>query len=252
MSAPSAIRQARRRVVNKIGGRVLWSLEKIIEKGSAVPTTPFLDPAAFPWIRPLEEDWKPMQTEVLQVLEHRQDIPGFQDISKDQRVLTTDDRWKTFFLYGMGYRLDENCAQCPVTARLVSQIPGMTTAFFSILAPGKHIPAHRGLFKGFIRYHLGLVVPREKEQCRIRVHDTVRYWEEGKSLLFDDTYDHEVWNDTDETRVVLFVDVKRPLSPGVSLLNDAVINLVRASDYVQDARRNQEAWSQRLPSARSK
>ncbi len=187
-----------------------------------------------------------MQAEVRRILERVHDIPGFQDISKDQRVLTTDDRWKTFFLYGMGYRLDENCARCPETTRLVSQIPGMTTAFFSILAPGKHIPHHRGLFNGFIRYHLGLIVPRDKENCRIRVEHTIRHWEEGKSMVFDDTFDHEVWNDTDETRVILFVDVKRPLVPAVALLNDAVINLVKASDYVQDARRNQEEWSLRL------
>ncbi|PIQ62382.1 MAG: aspartyl beta-hydroxylase [Bacteroidetes bacterium CG12_big_fil_rev_8_21_14_0_65_60_17] len=246
METSNALRRTRRRVVKKIGGRILWSLEKIIEKGSKVPNTPFLDAKDFPWVRQLEENWRVMQAEVRGVLKRSGDIPGFQDISRDQLVLTDDDRWKTFFLYGMGYRLDANCALCPETTRLVSQIPGMTTAFFSILAPGKHIPAHRGLFKGFVRYHLGLIVPREKEKCRIRVDDTIRHWEEGKSLLFDDTYDHEVWNETSETRVVLFVDVKRPLAPGARQLNDTIIRLVRASDYVQDARRNQEAWSQAL------
>ncbi len=91
------------------------------------------------------------------------------------------------------------------------EIPGMTTAMFSILSPRKHILDHRGPYKGVLRYHLGLIVPREAERCRIRVGEDIRHWEEGKSLIFDDTFNHEVWNDTDETRVVLFVDVLRPL-----------------------------------------
>ena len=96
------------------------------------------------------------------------------------------------------------------------EIPGMTTAMFSILSPRKHILDHRGPYKGVLRYHLGLIVPEDAERCRIRVGEDVRHWEEGKSMIFDDTFNHEVWNDTDETRVVLFVDVLRPLPfPGV-------------------------------------
>ena len=105
---------------------------------------------------------------------------------------------------------------CPRTAALMREIPGMTTAMFSILSPRKHILDHRGPYKGVLRYHLGLIVPRDAEACRIRVGEDIRHWEEGKSMIFDDTFNHEVWNDTDETRVVLFVDVLRPLPvPGV-------------------------------------
>jgi len=96
---------------------------------------------------------------------------------------------------------------------------------FSILAPGKHIPDHCGPYKGVIRYHLGLKVPRDARQCRIRVGDEYATWAEGTSELFDDTYEHEVWNDTDEERVVLFCDVvgstafgERPDSEDVSRL----------------------------------
>jgi len=82
----------------------------------------------------------------------------------------------------------------------------MKTAFFSILSPDKHIPAHKGPFNGVLRYHLELIIPEPKEKCRIRVHDQFNEWDEGKSLIFDDTYEHEVCNDTDGFRVVLFVD----------------------------------------------
>ena len=82
---------------------------------------------------------------------------------------------------------------------------------FSILSPHKHILPHCGPYKGVLRYHLGLIVPEDAENCRIRVGDDIRHWEPGKPLIFDDVFNHEVWNDTDETRVVLFVDVERPL-----------------------------------------
>src|SRR5687768_10908719 len=61
----------------------------------------------------------------------------------------------------------KNCKKCPETLRLIEKIPGMKTAFFSILAPQKHLPAHRGPFNGVLRYHLGLIIPQEREQCRI-------------------------------------------------------------------------------------
>jgi ornithine lipid ester-linked acyl 2-hydroxylase len=142
----------------------------------------------------------------------------------------------------MGYKAEKNCARCPETTRLVEQIPGMTTAFFSILSPHKHIPAHRGVFKGFVRYHLGLKIPDPSSQCRIRIEDEFRNWEEGESMVFDDTFEHEVWNDSNETRVVLFVDILRPLPFVARKINQLLISLVRQSAYIQDARKNQDAW----------
>jgi beta-hydroxylase len=76
------------------------------------------------------------------------------------------------------------------------------------------------------------------------VGEDVRHWEEGKSLIFDDTFNHEVWNDTDETRVVLFVDVLRPLPFPDSLINRLIVKAIGYSPFVLDAKRNQEAWEQ--------
>jgi ornithine lipid ester-linked acyl 2-hydroxylase len=121
----------------------------------------------------------------------------------------------------------------------------MTTAMISILSPRKHILDHRGPYKGVLRYHLGLVVPEDAEACRIRVGEDLRHWEEGKSMIFDDTFNHEVWNDTDETRVVLFVDVLRPLPFPESAINRAIIKAIGWSPFVLDAKRNQEAWERR-------
>jgi len=122
----------------------------------------------------------------------------------------------------------------------------MKTAFFSILAPGKHIPAHRGPFKGVIRYHLGLLVPEPAERCRIRVGTEIRHWREGESLVFDDTYEHEVWNDTSGRRAVLFLDVVRPLRFPASTFNDLILALIKRSPFVQDGVQNYKAWEEKL------
>src|SRR5258707_15020572 len=131
---------------------------------------------------------------------------------------------------------------CPGTAALMREIPGMKPAMIAILSPRKHILDHRGPYKGVLRYHLGLIVPKDAEACRIRVGEDVCHWVQGKSMIFDDTYNHEVWNDTDETRVVLFVDVLRPLPSPWSLINRLIIKAIGFSPFVLDAKRNQEAW----------
>src|SRR5437899_1907398 len=213
-------------VLNEVGARLLQLLERLIVRASLVPTTPFLDPAALPWVPLLEDNWKAIRAELDEVLTYREELPNFQDISTDQESITDDDRWKTFFFYGYGFKSDTNCARCPETARLLEQVPGMTTAFFSILSPHKHIPDHRGPDKGVLRYHLAPLIPEPREACRIRVGDQYANWEEGKSLLFDDSYEHEAWNDSDGIRVVLFMDVVRPLKPPIKQLNNFVIRAI--------------------------
>lgn len=241
------------RTPDRLTGRgalaLLQGLERLNMAASTIDTTPFLDPDQFDWIRPLEESWELIRSELDQILRFRDRLPSFHEISEDQTSITRDKDWKTYFLYGYGYRAEVNCARCPETARLVEQIPGMKTAFFSILSPGKHIPDHRGPYNGVIRYHLGLKVPEPAEQCRIRVADQYAHWEEGESLVFDDTYRHEVWNETDGERAILFVDVLRPLRFPMNWVNRGVMRLIRRSSFVQDARENQKQWEERFERA---
>ena len=123
-----------------------------------------------------------------------------------------------------------------------NQIPDIETAFFSVLAPNKHIPRHRGEYKGLIRCHLGLIVPGEPGDCRMNVHDQTVHWEEGKFLIFDNAYHHEVWNDTDQTRVILLIDVVRPMRFPYSWINRMVIRMIGWSPYIREARRNHRKW----------
>jgi ornithine lipid ester-linked acyl 2-hydroxylase len=225
-----------------VGERVLAPVERFIGRRSLVGDATFFANERFPWVTHIEANWEVIREELESVLADHDALPNFQDISKDQLEITDDDRWKTFFLYGYGFQSKLGTEMCPRTAALMREIPGMTTAMFSILSPRKHILDHRGPYKGVLRYHLGLIVPREAEACRIRVGDDIRHWDEGKSIVFDDTFNHEVWNDTDETRVVLFVDVLRPLPFPESLINSLIVKAIGISPFVLDAKRNQETW----------
>lgn len=227
----------------RAGHHVIKKLERSIVKADPHANQPFYDCGDYPWIQRLESRWQTILGELQQVMKYHDRLPTFQDISRDQVSITQDQLWKTFFLYGYGYKAEANCCRCPQTTQLLESVPNMLTAFFSILAPGKHIPAHRGPYKGILRYHLGLIVPEPFEKCRIRVGDEIRSWEPGKSLLFDDTFEHEVWNDTAGTRVVLFVDVIRQLPFPSSLVNKVVINLIRWSPFVQNARKNVDNYT---------
>jgi beta-hydroxylase len=234
-----------------VGERALAPVERFIGRRSLVGDATFFPLERFPWVEHIEQGAGVIREEVERLLEDRDALPNFQDISKDQIEITTDDRWKTFFLYGYGFTAKLGVEMCPRTAALMREIPGMTTAMISILSPGKHILDHRGPYKGVLRYHLGLIVPADAESCRIRVGDDIRHWEEGKSMIFDDTFNHEVWNDTDETRVVLFVDVMRPLPFPESLINWLIVKAIGFSPFVLDAKRNQEAWERGFLERRS-
>lgn len=231
-----------RRPLIRLAYSLVKRLEYLVGRYSPDGDRVFFEPADFQWVRPLEENWLAIRSELDSLLEHRDRLPNFQDISKDQITITQDDHWKTFFLYGYGYRQDKNCALCPMTAQLVEQVPGMLTAFFSILSPGKHIPPHRGPYKGILRYHLGLLIPNPGERCRLRVDQEYRTWKQGESLLFDDTYEHEVWNDTDGLRAILFLDVMRRLPVPVASLNRLIVALIRRSSFIQDARKNADQF----------
>ena len=228
-----------------IGERLLAPVERFIGRRSLVGDTSFFPLERFPWVAHIEQNWNVIRGELEHVLEDQGALPNFQEISKDQLEITDDDRWKTFFLYGYGFEAKLGVEMCPRTAALMREIPGMTTAMFSILSPRKHILDHRGPYKGVLRYHLGLIVPKDAPSCRIRVGEDFRHWEEGGSMIFDDTFNHEVWNDTDETRVVLFVDVLRPLPEPLSTLNRLIVKAIGYSPFVLDAKRNQEAWERR-------
>jgi ornithine lipid ester-linked acyl 2-hydroxylase len=208
--------------------------ERMISRLSRDGNRTFFEADAFPWVARVESDWRLVRTELDALLTNREAIPNFQDLSEEQRALTAGEEWKTFVFYAYGHAAGENCARCPQTARLLRSIPGLKSAMFSILAPGKHLPEHRGPYKGVLRYHLGLIIPEPPGSCRIRVGNEVRTWSEGRSLIFDDSHPHEVWNDSARHRVVLFVDIERPLPFPLSVVNRFMIRRMAAAPWVME------------------
>jgi aspartyl/asparaginyl beta-hydroxylase (cupin superfamily) len=178
--------------------------------------------------------------------------PNFQDISTDQLSITDDDRWKTYFFFAYGFRADVNCTRCPGTTKLLEQVPDMTTAFFSILSPHKRIPLHRGPWRGVVRYHLALKIPEPVQQCGLSVDGQVAHWTEGHSLVFDDGYQHAAWNDTDDVRVVLFMDVLRPLRAPGAWANRGLIKTIGFSPFVRDGKTRHRDWERRFEALRNR
>ncbi len=216
-------------------------LEQLVGWFSIPGDRPVFAVAQFPWIRRVEADWQGVRQELDGLMEHRAAMPNFQDILREVGAIQKDDDWKTFFLKGVGMDCSENARRCPQTMRVLAAIPGCTTAFFSILSPHKQIPPHRGAWAGVLRLHLALLVPEPAERCRIRIADELHTWREGRCLVFDDTYNHQVWNDTDGYRVVLFVDFERPLRWPLSVFNHGLLNLAALAPFLREANTRQQA-----------
>jgi beta-hydroxylase len=141
---------------------------------------------------------------------------GFEDIDKDI------GKWKVFILKWYGPIVEKSKNMCPITCKILEQCPDVHAAMFSILEPGKHIPPHKGPSTACLRYHLGIQIPKDKDNCYIMVNGEKFNWIEGDALVFDDTYKHEVYNNTNERRIVLFIDIERPLNYPLNKINNTL------------------------------
>jgi len=246
---PKTLTNPRRAFVKRNGKKLMRKIAKFQTGQSTVPDTPKIDNEHFSFLRAFTDNWETIRDEALEVLKFREAIPGFQEISPDQYRLATEQNWKTFVLFGFGQRLEKNTQLTPKTAEILENVPNLQTAMFSILAPGYHIPAHKGVTKGILRSHLGLIIPKDYEKCRIRVDETITAWKPGEIFVFDDTYEHEVWNDTDEERVILLYDFDRPMKFWGRFMNKAFLQIMKLTAFYQDPKKNLEDAEARLEAA---
>ena len=242
-------KQRRRKWVKRQGKNFIRSLSAFIGRQSAVGDMPVYDKTRFPFVAEMEENWESIRDELKQILEHRDAIPAFVELSKDQKRIASDKRWKTFLLFGFGAPLEKNCEAAPVTASLLRKVPNLQTAFFSILGPNYHITPHRGVSKTIMRVHLGLIVPKDRENCTIRIADEIVAWEEGKAFVFDDTYEHEVLNNTGEERVVLLFDFDRPMRFWGRLLHKTFVTGLKLTAYYREPKKNIASIEDRFEAA---
>jgi aspartyl/asparaginyl beta-hydroxylase (cupin superfamily) len=226
--------------------RVVAFAERLNVALSKVGNPPIYDKAVFPWAAQVEAAFPAIRAELERVLTRKDDLPGFHEISSDVVTISQDSGWKTFLLAGYGFKSDANIALCPQTWAACQAIPGLITVMFSILEPGKHLPPHRGPYNGVLRLHLGLIVPEPREDLGIRVENEVYRWRDGEAVIFDDAFEHEAWNRTPHTRVVLFVDFRKPLRFPANLLNSLLLNLAVFTPFIREGMDNQKAWEKRF------
>jgi len=169
-----------------------------------------------PELLEFDANFQIIQNELKEILYRKNNIPKYYEIDEIQTYISghikedVNDSWRVFMLYLMGKNLKENQLKCPETTKILKKIPNLFQAFFSVLEGGKSILSHEGPFLGYIRYHIGAITPKNNPPY-IKILDETHTWEEGKSMIFDDTLRHEVINNSDDIRVVLIVDILRPM-----------------------------------------
>lgn len=181
-----------------------------------------------PELSELDANYQTIRDELENVLQQEKSIPNYHDLDSGQYRISSEvdatKHWKIFVLYSFGCKPLHNRSLCPKTTALIDKIPNLNQAFFSILAPGKSIPAHCGPYHGSLRYHLGLIVPQTHSPS-IRVKNTIYTWKEGESMMFDDSYEHEVYNKSFGMRVILLIDIIRPMPWLPNIINRSLTYL---------------------------
>jgi aspartyl/asparaginyl beta-hydroxylase (cupin superfamily) len=172
-------------------------------------------------------------------------LPQYHEVDPGEAKIsnTTPKRWNVLMLEILGHRLEGNRALCPETSRAIDQVPNVIQAFFSILEPGKSIPEHEGPYRGYLRYHLGLIVPAENPP-KLIVNGQDHYWKEAEAALFDDSWPHSVVNHSSETRAVLIIDIRRPFPPMPDLVNRFLTNVLARHSYGRKIARKAEQLNQ--------
>jgi aspartate beta-hydroxylase len=201
------------------GVRKIYNNEPLLLHYPRLPAIPFYPRELFPWLPELEAATPVIQGELAALLDaRRDDFSPYMQIDADKPVnqwgeLNHSKRWSSLFLWKDGARQDTACAACPQTSALLDRLPMASqpgfapTAMFSALEANTHIPAHTGSTNVRLLCHLPLALPGP---ARFRVGSETRAWRMGQAWVFDDTIEHEAWNDADALRVILIFDVWNP------------------------------------------
>jgi len=210
----------------------------------------------YPELRIFEAGHADIRSECEQLLRHRDDLTDISKLGGDYTAGGIHTiRWKAF-MFKSGRFIEENCALAPKTTALLRQTPSVANAFLSILEPHQYITPHFGYYKGFVRYHLGVMIPDDNadQACWLRVNadaaDNARrdkslidrgekyYWRNGRGVVFDDTNLHDAANGSDQVRVVLWLDVARKLPSALALYNRALLAALYHEPSIRRFREN--------------
>ena len=225
------------RYLNKNIYTTVDHFNKILDSNCDDPSV--LDPNTFSWSQDFRDNWKEIREEFLN---YRDNIPLHVQVNNLTGWCDIDNKWKTLFLRAFCRDTDLS-DNFPKTMDLINKCP-CTLAYFSILEPGAKLAPHIGIYKGVIRYHLGLIIPKDRENCFLKVDNKTLHWQEGSDLMFDDMYLHHAENNTAESRIILFLDIKREFSnPIINILNTLMLRFIRSNDAVTDTISNINKFS---------
>ena len=191
-------------------GRIICNMTNYLYKQiSLVPDAPIINKENIekylPEVKILEDNWEMILEEYKNV--KPTSIKG--DLFFDSNIIKTN-KWKKFYIKWYGDIPDKTRKQIPKLSKLLDKIPHVRLAMFSVLKPGTKILPHEGPYKGSLRCHLGLSCPSKKDGCVLTVDGKKYGWENGKCLVWDDTYTHSVVNNSKQDRIILFMDIDRP------------------------------------------
>lgn len=195
----------------------------------------FFENEEFAWCKKFENNYEAIKKEYLKI-KNEMMLLDVTQLSEEQFAVIEKDRWHFIPLFLYEHKVEKFCKLAPITTTLLEEVPNMTTAIFSTLSPHAKIKKHRGSYGGIMRYHFGLIVPERYFDCSIYFNDgSKKYsWKNGESVFFDDTFDHYVENNTDEERVVLYVDFIRPMPKIFEFISLKLIGALKKSPYVQN------------------
>lgn len=168
----------------------------------------FYNPADFPWTKILEDNAAVIREEVFQLLE--EDAKPLKPYFINKGMAFPPKHWKTMGFLFWKFRMHRNCRKCPKTTRILESIPHLTAGSLSVLEPRSNINPHQGDTDAIVRCHLGLSIPGKIPECGFQVGKEIHSWEEGKTLPFCDAHTHTAWNQTDQRRIIMILDVVRP------------------------------------------
>ncbi len=182
-----------------------------------LPQRQFYERDEFPWLTEIEAAVPEMQAELRAVLADGNDFAPYVEAHADRPLaanpLMNDPKWGAYYFWRNGEIVPENAARCPVTMQALQHAPmplidqRSPIALWSLLKPDTHIQPHHGLLNTRLICHIPLIVP---QGCALRVGNETRSWREGEALIFDDSFEHEAWNKSDATRVILLFEIWRP------------------------------------------
>lgn len=163
----------------------------------------------FPSCREFEDRFDAIRDEVDRLMERRT-LSTYEEIDP-LRAAEVSTKWKLYYAYMLGKVNQRAKEDCPTLLSVASALPNVVSATISVLEGGVSLAAHSGPYAGILRYHLALRVP-ERNPPSIRVGNAWYTWKEGESVVIDDSFEHEVRNESDGIRVVLIVDFLRPMN----------------------------------------